>query len=333
MELSEVAPHVYAGLVEDRGWSWSNSGFVNLGGGLVVDTLMDVGHTRQMLELYATVSAAAPQRLVNTHHNPDHCWGNQLLRDAEIIGHRHCVHGMLNDLKPAVMQAMLESADLPPGLRWFAGDVALFDFRDVEVTPPNRVIDGDLTLDLGGTETQILYVGPAHTAGDVIVHLPEQRVVFAGDILFHQCTPIGWEGTTAGWRAALERIVKLDPAVVVPGHGPLADVDGVKQFSAYLQYVFDESKGFFDQDLSAMDAAKRMDLGPHGAWKQPERLIFNVERAYREHRGGEWNEVADAIPLFDAAVELREYWDGRWLGARSRKCHRAAMSRGVSATY
>ena len=311
MQLRQVAAGVYACLQEDRGWGWSNAGFVNRGGGLAVDTLMDVPHTRRMLDLYAGVAARAPRRLVNTHHNADHCWGNQLLREAEIIGHRACAEAMRRDLAPAALHALVRQPDLPPGLAWFAADVRAFDFTGIELTPPNRIVgDEGLELDLDGRPARILYVGPAHTAGDLAVHLPEDGVVFAGDVLFRRCTPIGWEGTTAGWVAALERIAALEPAVIVPGHGEPCGPEGALEMRDYLRYVFDEAKRFFALELSALEAAKRMDLGPYGRWTQPERLVFNVARAYRELRGGAWNETPDALPLFEAAVALRRHWEG-----------------------
>ena len=71
------------------------------------------------------------------------------------------------------------------------------------LTPPTTLIDGDTVVDLDGLEAHLLYVGPAHTPGDVVVHLPDEGIVFTGDILFHRCTPIGWEGTFANWIAAL----------------------------------------------------------------------------------------------------------------------------------
>ena len=308
MELREVAPHAYACLQEDRGWGWSNSGFVNRGGGLVVDTLADLGHTRRMLDLYATVSREAPRRLVNTHHNLDHCWGNQLLADAEIIGHRLCAEAMARDLTPEALRALVAQPELSPGARWFADDMKEFDFSGIEVTPPATLIDDDTELDLGGTPARLLYVGPAHTAGDVIVHLPEQSVVYAGDVVFRLCTPIGWEGTHANWVAALDRIAALEPDVVVPGHGPLCDVDGVRELRAYLEYVHGESRRFHDQGLAPLEAARKMDLGPYASWTQPERLIFNVERAYREFRGDPWDERVDALGLIEQAYELGRSW-------------------------
>ena len=107
MELREIAPHVFAALVPDRGWSWSNAGFVARGDGLMVDTFMDVRRTREALALLADAGAPQPARLVNTHHNVDHCWGNQLFRDREIIAHRRAAERMAKDLRPELLAALV----------------------------------------------------------------------------------------------------------------------------------------------------------------------------------------------------------------------------------
>ena len=88
MELRQLDRDVYVCEQEDRGLGWSNSGFIFRGGGFVIDTLYDVTLTRQMVDLYASVHPSPAQRLVNTHHNGDHCWGNQLFDGADIIAHR-----------------------------------------------------------------------------------------------------------------------------------------------------------------------------------------------------------------------------------------------------
>jgi len=303
-----VAPRVFACLVPDRGWGWSNAGCVDAGDGLMVDTFMDVPRTRRALALLTERCGHAPARLVNTHHNADHCWGNQLFRGREILGHRRCAEAMARDLRPEALEALRRRDDLPSGLRWFLDDVREFDFTGIEVTPPNRLVEGDLELDLGTTRARLLSVGPAHTAGDLLVHLPDEGVLFAGDVIFRRCTPIGWEGTQAGWLAALDRIVELGPAVVVPGHGPLCGVEGAKELRAYFEHVQAEARRFFAQGLPAAEAARRIDLGPFADWSQPERLVFNVARAYRELRGGAWDEPVDAAALLDAAVALRREW-------------------------
>jgi glyoxylase-like metal-dependent hydrolase (beta-lactamase superfamily II) len=141
--------------------------------------------------------------------------------------------------------------------------------------------------------------------GDVIVHLPEQRVVFAGDILFRLCTPIGWEGTFAKWGEALDAIVALQPSVIVPGHGPLCGVEGPREMKAYLDYVYAEARRCHDEGLSLRDAAQRIDPGPSASWTEPERIVFNVARAYREFEGGAFDEPVDIATVFRAMFELR----------------------------
>ncbi len=308
MKLHELAPDVYACLQPDQGLGWSNSGLINRGGGLVVDTFWDLPHTRELIAQYARVWKAPAQRVVNTHHNGDHCWGNQLFTDAEIIGHRLCAASFGKE-QPGTMQAvkgLTGSSD--PALASFARALEPYDFTGIELTPPTRLMEDRLDLDLDGVRVELLYVGPAHTAGDVIAHLPAQRVVFTGDVLFRLCTPIGWEGTLANWKSALDRIVALAPEVVVPGHGPLCGVEGPREMRAYLEYVEGEAARSFAEGLSPLEAAKRIDLGPYANWTEPERLIFNVERAYRECRGEPYDAPIDMRALFHDMFALREHW-------------------------
>jgi cyclase len=305
MELRQIAKDIHACLQEDRGLGTSNSGLVNRAGGLVVDTFWDLPHTRELIAHYARVWREPARRVVNTHHNGDHCWGNQLFRGAEIIGHRRCAESFGKE-KPEAMQQLRSAAGSGnPAVAALAKSLAGWDFSGIELTPPTTLINDRLELDLDGIPAQLLYVGPAHTAGDVIVHLPEQGVLFAGDILFRLCTPIGWEGTFANWTAALDRIVALGPEVIVPGHGPLCGVEGPKEMKAYLQYVQSESKRFFEAGLPPLEAAKRIDLGPYAGWTEPERILFSVERAYRELRGEPYDAPIDVPAMFTGMLALR----------------------------
>ncbi len=309
MELQEIGRDVYACLQEDTGLGKSNSGLVNRGGGMVIDTFWDLPHTRELIRTYADVWSKPAERVVNTHRNGDHCWGNQLFDGAEIIAHRACGE-MFATENPAAMQALRdaggEGAD--PLMQAFAGALSEFDFRDIKLTPPTTVFDDSLDIELDGVQVRLIHVGPAHTAGDVLVHLPEQKVVFAGDVLFRLCTPIGWEGTYDQWIAALDRIVALAPEVVVPGHGPLCGVEGPREMRAYLEYVRGEAKPLFEQGLPVLEACKRIDLGPYAGWTEPERLVFNVARAYRELRDEPFDAPINIIEVFTTMFELRSFW-------------------------
>ena len=310
MELREIARDVYACLQEDRGLGWSNSGLVARGGGLVVDTFWDLPHTRQLIAEYARVLTGPARRLVNTHNNGDHCWGNQLFDSAEIIGHRRCVETFGRE-SPEMLQGLRNAASSEDAaLASIAQKLGDWDFTGVVPTPPTTIVDDRMELDLDGIPVLLLYVGPAHTSGDLIIHLPEQRIVFTGDVLFRRCTPIGWDGTYAQWEAALDLIVALEPDTVVPGHGPICGVEGPREMKAYLQYVRGEAKRGFDAGLSMIETAKRIDLGPYAGWTEPDRLVFNVDRAYRELRGEPYDQPADILGLFRAMHELGEHRSG-----------------------
>ena len=166
-----------------------------------------------------------------------------------------------------------------------------------------------MTIDLDGVCAELIHVGPAHTEGDLIVHLPEHKVVFAGDVLFRLCTPIGWEGTYQRWIEALDFIVGLEPDVVVPGHGPLCGVEGPTEMKEYLIFARTQAQNYFDQGLTALEAAKKIDLGPYAGWTEPARLVFQVERAYREFRGEPFDAPIDVTAAFAAMHELEQTWN------------------------
>jgi glyoxylase-like metal-dependent hydrolase (beta-lactamase superfamily II) len=301
MEMKQVSDNCFAVLNEKNRVCDANSGLINLGGGVVIDTQADLGHARRMIELFGRVWTAMSRRVVNTHEDADHVWGNQLFTEAEIIAHRSVPARMRQVAEPEESQKLLHGVDrLPmrlllearhPGVA-AAGRQLLedYDFDGIDLVLPTTLFDKRYELDLDGTAVHLIYVGPCHQVGDTIVHVPEERVVFAGDVLFRQCTPMGWTGTYEKWFRCLDLILELDPEVIVPGHGPLCGIEGVSEMRAYLEYVRDESRRHFDEGLTSLEAAKRIEFGPYGEWRAPARLFMNVERAYREFQ----NEPADA---------------------------------------
>jgi glyoxylase-like metal-dependent hydrolase (beta-lactamase superfamily II) len=174
-------------------------------------------------------------------------------------------------------------------------------FRNAAGSP---VFDTRYELDLDGTEVHLIYVGPCHQVGDTIIHVPKERVVFAGDVLFRQCTPMGWTGSYEKWFQCIDLLVQLNPEVIVAGHGPLCGIEGATEMKAYLQYVRDESKKCFDAELTSLDAAKRIEFGPYGEWRAPARLYMNVERAYRELRNDPPDAPWDSPATFDAIYQV-----------------------------
>ena len=130
--------------------------------------------------------------------------------------------------------------------------------RRHRAAPPTRTFDGRLDLDVGGRDVELIEVGPAHTAGDTIVHVPDAKTVYTGDILFIGGTPIVWAGPLSNWIAACDLMLGLDVDIVVPGHGPVTDKAGVAAVRDYLAYVDARGDARFDAGLDAFDAAREI---------------------------------------------------------------------------
>jgi cyclase len=283
--LHEIADGVWAYLQPDGGWGWSNAGLVTGDGtALLVDTLFDLHLTAEMLELMRATTPAAEQigTVVNTHANGDHCYGNSLLGDAQIIATVRCAEEML-EVPPSTMAALLRSADSLGAAGEFAQRVfSPFFFEDVPLTVPSRTFEQRLDLLVGGRNVSVLEVGPAHTAGDAVVHLPEENIVFTGDILFHGSHPIVWAGPVANWIAACDRVLALRPTVIVPGHGPLATPAALVDLKEYFELLTSEARTRYEAGMSPLDAARDIDLGPYADWGEAERVVANVHALYRD---------------------------------------------------
>jgi glyoxylase-like metal-dependent hydrolase (beta-lactamase superfamily II) len=281
--LHEVADGVFAWLQPDGGWGWSNAGLVRgEGGSLLVDTLFDLDLTRSMLDAMAPITAADPiETLVNTHANGDHCYGNQLVTGAEVVASAASAAEMA-DLPPSTL-SMMTSLDLGDAANRYVKDAfGPFRFDDYEPPHPDRTFTGTLDLEVAGEPVELVEVGPAHTAGDVLVHLPRRSAVFTGDILFIGGTPLIWDGPVQNWLDACDRILGFGADIIVPGHGPLTDTTGVQATADYLRFVHAEASARHAAGLSVAEAAWDIDLGPYADWGESERIAQNVDAVYGE---------------------------------------------------
>lgn len=289
--LAEVGDDVYAYLLPTGTWGESNSGLIVSGdSAMLVDTLFTLDLTREMLE---TVSRALPAArsidvLVNTHADGDHTWGNQLVEGARIIATEGAAEELKLGLGFTPEQARTLMADPAK-----AGDARVllerfftrFDFTGIEITLPTETFTGSMSLRIGDKPVELIDVGPAHSCGDLLVHLPEDRVVFVGDILFVGGHPAIWSGPVANWINVCDRILDMDVDVVVPGHGPVSDKAGVAEFRDYLSYVVEEATRCYHKGLTVAQAARTIDLSRYANWQDSVRIVIAVDTVYRELAG------------------------------------------------
>jgi glyoxylase-like metal-dependent hydrolase (beta-lactamase superfamily II) len=283
--LTEVADGCLAYVQGDGGWGWSNSGLVvGDGASLLVDTLFDLELTQRMLDSLSDHTRAAPiSTVVNTHANGDHCYGNQLVGEAEIVATAATATEMAH--VPPALLGSLNAAEGEIGelFRRFFGD---FQFEGIELRLPDRTFEGRLELEVGGRILELIEVGPAHTAGDTLVVVPGAGAVYTGDILFIGGTPIVWAGPISNWIAACDLMLGMDVDVVVPGHGPVTDKSGVSAVRDYLAFVDLEATRRHAEGIDAFEAARQIGelVGAHedfGALGEFGRIAVNVETVYR----------------------------------------------------
>lgn len=304
--VHDLGSGIFGYVQPDGSWGWSNAGLIVSGGRtLLVDTLMSVPLTRTMLDEFARVPGGGRiDRVVNTHANPDHFFGNGLVADAEIIATAETKREMAG-FDPRMLAGLAAHHDRMGDAGAFLYETMgrVFDFAGVdEVTLPTRTFDRSLSLTVGDKTVELADLGPAHTASDTIVWVPGDRVVFTGDLLFNEGHPIMWAGPVENWIQACRHILSLDPAVVVPGHGPITDTAAVAGLLAYFEYVRDEARRRFDAGMGWKEAARDINLAEYRGWSDPERIVANVFSLYRQ-----WGADLAAAGTLDLFGEMGRY--------------------------
>ncbi|WP_239090023.1 MBL fold metallo-hydrolase [Sphaerimonospora thailandensis] len=293
--LHEVGQGIFAWVQQDGTWWLNNAGaVVGDDGVLIVDTCATEQRTRRFLEAVAEVTGGAPVRTaVNTHQHGDHSYGNCLLPDQTMIfGHEAMRNALLAD-------------DVIDGCPPFWTSVP--NWGNVTRRPPSAVFRSELTLYLGRRRVELRHPGhAAHTAGDVVAWLPDERVLFAGDLLFNGLTPMVLMGSLEGALRSLDWLAGFEPEYIVPGHGPLAGASELPEILAaherYYRFVLETARKGRENGLTPLAVARDTDLGEFADWADAERLVLNIHRAYADASGGE----ADLIAAFSDAVT----WNG-----------------------
>src|SRR5690606_33535436 len=212
-ELVELADGVFAYTQATGGFCISNAGFIAAGEeSVAIDALFSPRMTQAFQDAVKKVAPSPVRSLINTHHHVDHTLGNALFPDAVIVAHAKAREEIARNGYPR--QRLVATAP------WF--DEELPD--EVPIRLPSVTFDTRLTMHAGDHRLELLHAGHAHTVGDILVHLPEQRILFAGDVCFFYVTPLAFEGNIPGLVTALHAIESMgDVDTIVPGHGPIGD--------------------------------------------------------------------------------------------------------------
>lgn len=248
---------------------------------LVVDTGMGLANGRRVLARARSLTDK-PLILTVTHFHPEHGYGAKAFADE---GVRIVYNRSQQDELNAKGRAYLDM------FRTF-GDAVAEQLSGVEFVEPDELYDDQMTLDLGGIRAELLHFGLAHTRGDQVVFLPEQRVLFAGDLLENRIFPIvPWfppddvDVNGSRWIEVLDRLEELEPAIVVPGHGEVTGPELIGQVRAYLEDVrarVAAAEGSVEEVKAVLEPAIRDD---YPGWDAPEWIGFAIACFHAELHG------------------------------------------------
>ena len=285
----EVADGVYAYVQPDGSWWINNTGFV-VGSGAsevcAIDAASTELRTRMFRDAIAEVTTAAVRTLINTHHHGDHTNGNCLFPEAQVVGHENCRENMAEQ-RIGGLDAVFDAVE----------------WGELTVRPPDVTFADSMELAVGDVPVELHYAGvPAHTTGDAVVWLPGTRVLFAGDLVFHGGTPFVLMGSVAGSLEALQLLRRLQPDVVVPGHGNVGGPELITVVEDYLVWLQDVARDSRETGLTPLEAAYECDMGPWADLLDSERLVGNLHRAYSELEGDRLGAPIDIVEAFTDMV-------------------------------
>ncbi len=274
MRAQQVAPHAWfvqgdaaLGSRGNRNFI-SNAGFVVTPGGVVViDALGSPALARELLKTIAAITPQPVRLVILTHHHADHLYGAQVFKDAgaTIVAHGAGRGYLGSESARLRLKTSIDEGLTEPGTRLVAADTWL---------------DGSASFDVGGTRFEAMQVGPAHTAEDLAVYFPDERVLFSGDLVFRGRIPYVGDADSRRWIESLDRLLALPAAVIVPGHGPhstepRADLQLTRDYLAYLR----QAMGRAARELTPFDEA---------------------------YAATDWSRF-EALPLFKAANRMNAY--------------------------
>jgi len=276
MHAEQVAPHSYFVQGETALGSAANQNFISNAGFVVtdssvvvIDALGSPPLAERLLQEIRRITDKPVSHVLVTHYHADHVYGLQAFKraGATVVAQRRSLEYLNSDTARQRLEASRQT---------------LFPWVDeaTRLVPADVWLDGDTDLKVGGFEFRLRAVGPAHTPEDMVVHVPRELVLFAGDTVFRGRIPFVGQADSRRWIASLDGLLRFDIRVMVPGHGPPSrqPAEDIRLTHDYLLYL-------------------RQTMGDAARNLEP------FEDAYRK---ADWSRF-EGLPLFGAANRMNAY--------------------------
>jgi len=257
LKLKQVSPNTYyAEGLSALGTPLNQNFISNAGvvlapeGVVVIDALGSPALAQRLIEEINAITNKPITHVIVTHYHADHVYGLQVFRDAgaTIIAQEQGKVYLTSDT--ARLRLEVSREELAP---WVDDQTRL--------QAADQWISTDQTVMLSGWPFDLMTVGPAHTPDDLAVYVPKEDVLFAGDLVFQGRIPFVGNADSKGWIASLNRLIKLAPSAVVPGHGPYStnpaqDLTFTRDYLQFLRdNMYEPARNLddFDEAYKAVD--------------------------------------------------------------------------------
>jgi glyoxylase-like metal-dependent hydrolase (beta-lactamase superfamily II) len=302
-ELVKLADGVYGCIHKFGGRAICNVGIVDNGQEtMVFDTFLDPGVATELIDVAEQLGLSPIKYVVNSHAHNDHIRGNQVFAgDVKIISTNRTAQ-LINAWEPEEIAAEKEYA--PQRLahydslyKAYTGDTTAREYLDIlmwkpyyEVLAeshnvirtrlPEIFVDDEQSFDGPKRRLQLITKGAGHTESDLVLYLPDDKILFSGDLVFNECHPYLAHGSLTGLKNWLDFIDDLDVETVVPGHGPVGPKEVITTMKSYVHTIEELASEMHKYDISPRETEGMNIPSPYDDWWFEQFFLSNLRFAY-----------------------------------------------------
>ncbi len=283
--IQKLSDGVFAAIAKNGGHAICNAGIIDLGdAALIFDPFMSLDAAKDLELASRQLTGHTVKYVVNSHFHNDHIGGNQVFPGATIISTektreliaKYQPEEIADDKvgAPLALQkieqkdtSLMKPHELEENLMWKGYYEALVSSADsLKIVLPGETFAQQMTIHGKNFSVQLISYGEAHTESDLFLYLPEQKIIFTGDILFIKNQPWLGDGDPERWEKYLDSITKLNPEIFVPGHGPVGAIGDIDTMKSYFRNVKDVATSYYKRKANPENDSTITSPKPYDGW-------------------------------------------------------------------
>ena len=304
-QLSELSHGVYAAIQTTDGWAVGNAGIIDLGGHTIVfDSFLAPQAATELRKAAEVLTGQPVTTTINSHYHREHFWGNQVFDAStniiattatrnlmatkgaqEIIQQEENATAHLAELEKRRQATHKEKERYQLAMRLRDCQAVIATLPTLALRLPNITFDSRLVLHGTHRHAEVITYGAGHTQGDAFLYLPTEKILFAGDLVSVGCHPYLADGDPGEVGRILDIIGKLQPKLVVPGHGAIGDMQDLQATARYITVLAEmalieltyklENPAQLDEKIAQLPIPK-----PFANWSHPDFFAANLRFLY-----------------------------------------------------